>query len=318
MATRVTDVKKSARVIIMQRLHENDLAGHMLRQGGYTHLCLPMHFNESRRCITQYKRDYIGKDGIKKTVPVIGGDWRQKDGDLLWEKRFSKEGIERLKNDLKSPAAISAQLEQSPTPHGGLIFKEDWLKFWHPLGADKIDPNGRPCIPLPTKGGRKIQSWDMNFKGGEGSDRVSGGVWMKHEKLYYLLDNDTDVYDFVGTIDSVEAMAIKHPLAIEKLVENKANGTAVINLLKNRIPGLTPIEPYGGKIDRANSVAPLFRSGFVILPHPELANWVVEYIRELLTFPFGRYDDQVDMTTQVLIYLQSGIALFEEAMKKWK
>lgn len=324
MATRVTNPETSAAVIIMQRVHANDLAGLMIRKGGYHHLRLPMRFEEKNKCIMHYQRTHHDESAATdeehkasaKVVDIVGGDWRIESGELMWPERFTLKGVEILEEDLKSPAAISAQLQQAPTPAGGLIFKEKWIGYYHPKGANKLDPHSRPCVPLPVRGGLQILSLDAAFKGSDGSDRCSMGCWLKHGPNHYLLDNDTDVYEFVDMLTVFTGMIKRHPLALEKLIEDKANGSATISMLKNKVSGLTAIEPAGGKIDRANASAPLFKGGNVYVPHPELASWVTAYVRELTTFPFGEHDDQVDMTTQALLHLQSGAAVFEAAMAR--
>jgi predicted phage terminase large subunit-like protein len=95
-------------------------------------------------------------------------------------------------------------------------------------------------------------------------------------------------------------MTKKWPKAMLKLIEDKANGPAVVQLLRTRVPGILAVNPDGGKIARANAVSPAFESGNVYLPDAEIAPWVVEYMDELCAFPNGANDDEVDQTTQAL------------------
>jgi predicted phage terminase large subunit-like protein len=114
--------------------------------------------------------------------------------------------------------------------------------------------------------------------------------------------------NFPKTIEAVRAMAGKWPEAHRKLVEDKANGSAVIDTLKHEISGLIAVNPEGGKIARAHAVSAVVEAGNVFLPHPMVAPWVDGYLAELSIFPNGRHDDQVDQTTQALNRLSGGLA----------
>jgi hypothetical protein len=122
MATRMADPKKAARVIIMQRLHEDDLAGVALESGEYTHLRFPMRFDASSPCRT------------------FGGDRRTVEGELLCPGRLVREGRATLERDLGVYA--SAQLQQEPSTAGGMIFKEAWFKYYDTL-AGRNHTSGR-------------------------------------------------------------------------------------------------------------------------------------------------------------------------------
>ena len=102
-------------------------------------------------------------------------------------------------------------------------------------------------------------------------------------------------------------MTPKWPKAGRKLVEDKANGPAVISALQHDVSGLIPITPQGGKVARAQSVSPQVESCNVYLPHPAIAPWVPGFIDECSSFPNGKYDDQVDQMTQVLNWLRNAV-----------
>ena len=85
------------------------------------------------------------------------------------------------------------------------------------------------------------------------------------------------------------------------LIEDKANGSAVLQMLAHEIPGLLPVNPQGGKIARAQAVSPLIEAGNIYLPHPDFAPWVNDFIEECVQFPNGAHDDQVDAMTQALL-----------------
>jgi predicted phage terminase large subunit-like protein len=97
-------------------------------------------------------------------------------------------------------------------------------------------------------------------------------------------------------------MSKKWPGTHGKLIEDKANGSAVIQILQSEIAGIIPVNPSGGKIARAQAISPFIEAGNLFLPHPEYAPWVPDFIEECATFPNGAHDDQVDAMTQVLLH----------------
>jgi len=172
---------------------------------------------------------------------------------------------------------------------------------------------------LPKAQGRQvIQSWDCAFKGTDDSDYVVGQVWMKLDGNYYLVDQVRGQMGFAATCRALLALSAKHPRAVRKLIEAKANGDAVIDAMKAKISGLVAVNPEGGKVARANAVEPLWEAGNVFLPDPVRAPWVNDLVEELVSFngDAGRHDDQVDAASQALIYLHGRSTTgYREAMK---
>lgn len=107
--------------------------------------------------------------------------------------------------------------------------------------------------------------------------------------------------DYPATVRAVRNVSELWPHCTAKLIEDKANGSAVIQMLAREIPGIIPVNPEGGKIGRAAAVSPLIEAGDVYLPHPQLFPWVNDFIEECVQFPNGAHDDQVDAMTQMLI-----------------
>jgi predicted phage terminase large subunit-like protein len=159
--------------------------------------------------------------------------------------------------------------------------------------------------PLPEKFDEEALSWDMAFKDLKSSDYVAGGHWGRLGANKFLLKQKRAKLSFTDTLAALREMTAASPRATAKFVEDKANGTAVIDSLKNEIDGLIPIEPEGGKFARASAVSPQIEAGNVYLPHPALAPWVNDFIEEAAVFPNGRNDDWVDMTSQLLNRWQS-------------
>jgi predicted phage terminase large subunit-like protein len=297
MATRLNDLATGHKVVIQQRLHEADLTGDLLQRGGYELLCLPAEFEPERRCSTS----------IGWTDP------RQQVGELLWPAKVTAEDLQSLKTALGS-YRYAGQYQQRPSPAEGGIFKRVWWRFWRPAHVDLPPVTARtldgetlsiPAVPVPAQFDTIIQSWDMAFKDRATSDYVVGQVWGAVRADKFLLDQCRDQMDMPATKDAVRHLSERWPKAAAKLVEDKANGPAVIQELQHDLAGLIEVNPEGGKIARAHAVSPQVESGNVYLPHPAIAPWVEGFIEESASFPNGRNDDQVDAMTQALNRLRT-------------
>ena len=140
-----------------------------------------------------------------------------------------------------------------------------------------------------------------------------GQVWGRAGADYYLLDQVRDRMDFVGTLNAFKRLTAAWPEAMAKLIEDKANGPAVISALKDKVSGLIPVEPDGSKIARAHAVTALWMAGNVYIPNVSIAPWVAEFNAEIVQFPAGGHDDQVDAMTQALRYLsRSSLSIWEQ------
>jgi predicted phage terminase large subunit-like protein len=276
----------------MQRCHQQDLSGHLLEQGGWEHLCLPAEF-EGPGCVTS----------------IGWSDPRSAQGELLWAERFGPVEIESLKVSLGSYAA-AGQLQQRPSPAGGGLFKRHWFRYWQPRGANLPPvsvrlPDGTvtliTAVEVPHRVAEQIQSWDCAFKDLDTSDYVVGQVWARLGAAFFLGDQVRGRMDCPTTVKAVRELSEKWPRTVAKLIEDKANGSAVIQMLAKEIPGLLPVTPQGGKVARAAAVSPLIEAGNVYLPHPLYAPWVNDFIGECAAFPNGSHDDQVDAMTQALL-----------------
>lgn len=145
-----------------------------------------------------------------------------------------------------------------------------------------------------------LVSWDLTFKNTSSADYVAGHVWGRRGVNCYLLDRVHARMDFPETRRALRTVAARWPQAILHVVEDKANGPAIIAALRNVIPGLVPEEPQGSKFSRAAAVSPLVEAGNVWLPSPEIAPWVDEVIEEAAGFPTAAHDDDVDAMSQAL------------------
>lgn len=302
LSSRTNDPLRLTRVVVMQRLHERDLSGHVLDKGGYEHLCIPMQYEERAKC-----------SGCKREHAC--GDWRTREGELAHPERFPEDAVTQLKRDLGSQSAVAAQLQQRPTPRGGLIFTESTFRYWHPNGRAQLDQRGNPCLPAPLdRAGTWFQSWDLNFKEGDTNDNVARGVWQGIDNLLYLHHAAEEQIGFVATCHAMIGYTREWPRALRKLVENKANGPAIEDTLKKVVPGIVLWEPQGSKPSRAHACQTVFGRHEVIFPHPDIAPWVVDLEACLLKFPYGAHDDLVDMTTQAILDYFLGRNELEQAM----
>ncbi|HEY0889360.1 MAG TPA: phage terminase large subunit [Nocardioides sp.] len=192
--------------------------------------------------------------------------------------------------------AWSAQYQGSPSPEQGTFFKREWWQeYERPLWLEREDGTR-----IVTGFDDLLVSWDMTFKDTAGTDYVSGQVWGRIGVNVYLLDRVHGRMDFVATCRAVRQLAAKWPQALLHVVEDKANGPAVISMLRHQVPGLVPDEPDGGKTARAAAVSPLVEAKNVWLPAPELCPWVGEVIDECAGFPTAAHDDDVDALSQAL------------------
>ena len=287
ISTRFNDPATGIEVLIMQRLHEQDLAGHVLDRGGWEHLCLPAEYEPSHPF-------------------VWPKDPRAEPGELLWPEHFNRHDLETLKGDLGSFRA-AGQLQQRPAPAEGGIFKVHGLRYFDPAF---LEP------PSPLAFSRIVESWDTAFKEKQTSDYVVGALWGFAGANRYLLRVDRARRSLTDTKHAIRAMfeygeRVYTRLPHTVLIENTANGPDIIAELRNEIAGIVPVNPQGDKVQRAHAVSPIWESGNIYVPGfarsdgmgfdpARTPGWVQEWVAEHTGFPFGAHDDQVDTTTQLL------------------
>ena len=152
----------------------------------------------------------------------------------------------------------------------------------------------------------------MTFKDTDGSDFVVGQVWGRSGPDYYLLDQDRARRGFTASREALLHLYNRYGETGAVLVEDKANGPAVLDALRGDLSGLLPVEPDGSKLARAYAVTALWASGNVHIPEDDFAPWVADFVEELVSFPAGAHDDQVDAMTQALRHLKShGLSVWE-------
>jgi predicted phage terminase large subunit-like protein len=281
LSTRLNDKQFGAFVIVMQRLHQSDMTGHVLQEGGWTHLSLP--------AIAERDEDIV--------FPRSGRTHHRDAGELLWPERENAEQIERVKKRLGS-YGFAGQYQQRPTPAEGGLIKREWIRFW--VSELQSDDDPAKVVQLPSNLQGHRQSWDMGLWGRTRDDYTVGLVGARLGGNAYVLDGDRRRLDLPGCVSSVKAMTAKWPQAARKVVENAANGSEVVRRLRTLIPGLVPLPPRGDKEARLVNVSPFFESGNVFFPHPREAGWVADCLEELYGFPFAEHDDFVDALSQLI------------------
>lgn len=295
MASRARDQATLRRVIVMQRVHDLDLAGAMLREGGYEHVCLPMRFESSNR-----SRTYVTIGGKRE---LFLEDPRTEEGELLDPVRFPENIVYDLETKEYGPSVAAAQLQQRPTVAGGNLYKTHMF-------ASRFS-----TVPA---GATWIQSWDLRTKADPTSGSwVVGTVMARHGADVYIVDVKRGRWGIIESINQIVNTSIEYPQCGAKLIENKANGNAVAQVLHKRVPGLILVEPEGGKADRAQGTLYMWEALNVHLPEgnteivlssretlPPSAPWAPAFVAEHLAFPRGANDDQVDSETQGLNYLR--------------
>lgn len=227
------------------------------------------------------------------------------------------EALERWDSIKKAVGSYTwaALYQQRPAPTEGAIFNVNSWRFWtdNPDHVSKDDDS----VVLLTKdvlNGKWVDSWDAAFKGNEASDYVVGQRWVRHRGNRYLIAQKRARMTFTQTLEAMRAWARTDNKAVspygdrvhERLIEDKANGPAIIDSLKAEISGIRPVKAINSKEARARAITPEVESGNVYLPHPAMPGyeWVTGLIDEARDFPHGANDDQVDAMTQALNHLR--------------
>ena len=286
---RIADPSKSKRGIIMQRLHEEDLAGYVLdkEKGEWANLVIQMEYEADR-------------PGDRPTwLGFI--DPRTEEGEVL-APRFTAAYLAGERKTL-GPSGYAGQMQQRPVGAAGNRFLREWWRFYTRDRVPHPRPKGTSQVParfLPFDAAfdEVIGSWDCTFKDTDGSDWVVGLVVGRIGADKYILERRRARLSYTETRRAIVQQRADWPEMYEIAIEDKANGTAVINDLNSLISGLVPVEPLGGKEARAAAIEPQVAAGNVFLP--ENADWLDEWIDEFAAFPKGKHDDQVDALSQAL------------------
>ncbi len=272
LTSRLNDKSKGAILLVMQRLHEDDLAGHLLAAGGWEHLSLPAIAEANER------------------VPLGGGRLHERmAGEVLHPERENTTRLNELKAVMGS-ATYSAQYQQSPVPAEGLYVKAAWFRRY-----DRF--------PDRAPGDMIVQSWDTASKEGVFNDySVCITALLRGQQVFVL-----DAFRRKLHFPDLRRLAIdlaRDRKADALLIEDAASGAQLIQVLREERPDGVPSpiarQPEADKVTRFSAQTHRIEAGDLFLPND--APWLADFERELLGFPSLRHDDQVDALTQLLAW----------------
>lgn len=288
-------------LVVMTRWHEDDFVGRLFNpdyEGD------PKQWRRISFPAIAEKNDRLGRVPGEPLMSPLQDESTEK----------ALERWEGIKTNVGS-YTFASMYQQRPAPARGAIFDSGWWRFWTrdpELATDDglvvhMDPND-----MVTE--RWIDSWDMTFKGGEGSDWVVGQRWVRKNANRFLVTQVRGRWSFTQTLDQMRKWArandpANNPyghMVHERIIESTANGPAILDTLQNEISGLKAINPKTSKEARARAITPEVESGNVYLPHPSDPGngWVQDLLSELRNFPHDTHDDQVDALTQALAALR--------------
>lgn len=260
-------------IVIMQRLHVDDLAGRLLEKGGWTHLSLPA-------------------IAVEREVWDIGDGqtWTREVGEALNPRFESIRTLAEIREGMGEDF-FQAQYQQAPVMPGGNIVKLEWLqRYKPPIGLEPRD--------------ELVVSWDPAFASGEHNDWSVGTVWLVRGQKYHLVEVKRGRFvggDLVTAI--VDTCEQYQRLGDVTLLLEKVNGMDLVTeQVKAKFHGdIELVPPRGDKASRLWALTPIFSRGSVVLPIE--APWLGEYVKELVAFPRSKHDDQVDSTSQFLSWI---------------
>lgn len=308
-ASRRIDPVTFARVMIMQRIHEDDPTGRALKEVNkdgspvWTHVRIPMRYEASE--------DMQCDCASCKGKPCLW-DMRTKEGEPLGGERFTEDVCDEMEHTA-GPDVWATQYQQRPSAPGGTIVKEEW-----------IEEGACTLAQARAQVGQMVQSWDLTFKDAESSDFVAAGHWCVTYEVdektghslphFWLCDVVNERMSFVQTIQAITDRYESWPCSAI-YIEDKANGPACENVLSGSDVGglIEMVNPLGSKLSRLHACAPLFARGQIHIPND--ADWSKRITSTLLRFPRVRRDDEVDQLTQAVLKL--GVTgLFAAAMDR--
>lgn len=269
--SRLDNKKNDAIVVVMQRLHVDDLAAHLEEKGGWEILSLPAIAERN-----------------EKFVLLDGGTVGRQLGEPLNKVREDHAVLKSVREDMGS-FLFSAQYQQAPVPPAGNMIKRKWLRSYD-------------APPTWMSGDEIIQSWDVATTAGDSSDYSVCTTWHRRKIDFYLLDGFRARLEFPDLKRAIVSQAAKFHRPVV-LIEDAGIGTGLIQQLRSegRVHVIS-VRPQGSKLDRMAAQSAIIEAGSVYLPRK--APWLDLYLAELLAFPAVKNDDQVDSTSQALNWSQ--------------
>jgi predicted phage terminase large subunit-like protein len=276
LRTRLNNQNDGCIIVVMQRLHEDDLVGHITEKGGWTILSFPAIAEEAEN----FPANTLAGPRVFTRAP----------GEALHPERESLETLAQLRAQI-GEYNFAGQYQQRPSPLGGGMIKSEWFKRYTPS-------------ELPTTFDMVFQSWDTANKATELSDFSVCTTWGLRMEELFLLDVYRARLEYPALKKMVHALAHEYrPKSI--VIEDKASGTQLLQQLRDeKVHGVTGYESPLDKVMRMYSASNSIESGLVYLPHK--ADWLPEFLHETSSFPKGRHDDQVDSMSQAIDWIKKG------------
>lgn len=295
LPTRLNDQKRGIIINVQQRLHYQDLTGYIreVLSGIYDFVVIPLDAED-------HTLKFKGK--------ITGRTWKMKPNDVLWAERMGRDEVEVLKLQLGS-AAFSAQQQQDPAPEGGSIIVKEWFT-WYDSNPFEYMRNLKQSDPEKFYASQLIFSWDMNMKVTKDSDYVGCVVGLYNTttdkvKIVGYLKERLRFTELLNKILVMHDLYAQFDIPIMHIVEEKANGTAVLEVMREKIAGFISYDPGNqDKVTRMKLVTPYIESGNVELPSTDTriapVPWANDLLTDLLKFPFIEHDDVPDAFSQLL------------------
>jgi predicted phage terminase large subunit-like protein len=298
-ATRLDNKKTGVIVVVMQRLHPEDLSGYLLKKNGWHQLILPAIAEAEQR--------------------IEIGAWahRRSAGSALQPARDSLEEYARLREEIGS-ANFAAQYQQSPSLEQGQVIRPHWFPRF--ALRDLITAGNffshYPQTPQPAPAGRTVtQSWDTGFKSGDSNDASACATFVSEGNRHYLVDMLVERLEYPDLKRRiVQHAALHNPDAV--LIEDKGSGQSLLQDLKREtdLPVIGCKTGADDKLSRLLRVTPWLEAGRLALP--ENAPWLAAFEAELYAFPDGRHDDQVDCLSQYLNWRRTQQTALERSIRR--
>jgi predicted phage terminase large subunit-like protein len=300
MHSRLNDQKTDIRIIIQQRLHENDLTGYCLEHNRRTYKLI---------CIPAEESDDIQPAEIRSKYT----------NGLFFPEKFSQPVLQDTRERI-GDYGYAGQYQQRPSPAEGGIFKRHWWRFWKPAGTVlpevlvKVGDQTISCpiVDLPESFDDMVSSWDTAFKDLKENDFVVGQVWASKGPNQYMLNQHREKNDYSKAVAAILGQYQRYPQCNGVLIEEAANGAAAISDIRRVIPGVIAVTPRGSKFARAMPLSRKAQAGNVCLPHPALAPWVSGLIERFAAFPAVTHDDEIDAASQATDHLAGLVRVWKD------
>lgn len=299
MSSRLNNLKTGRKLIIQQRVAQNDLTGAMLKEGGYEHLCLPEEYEPTRKCITS----------------IGWSDPRIEEGELIWPERIGQPEVKSLQISC-GPSGYAGQYQQRPAPRGGLRFKNAWFRKytiidhlekrfiepWEYIGSYILSGREGEVEEVPVMECTRFAIVDPAGTDKEQNDRAcftAMGIFaLTPKKKLVILGVKREQLDAASGAAMIIQTCQRYNCWVG--IEKNGLGLGIINKVQSAGIAVRPILAQGDKEARSETAEIRYAAGQIF--HPYEGTWLTDYESELTMFPNGEFKDQVDVISYAAIY----------------